>query len=415
MDMPSSIENSSIWKSITAGKDKLKDIIDPLAAKSKSKMDGATDKWYDKWKDKFEENKLDKEMNSKSIFNLTQEPIEGANDVITLEELSGVQGFAAYLIECTRPEQTDENEKEKGKVTSGFAIRRPLLGTAEKSNAPASLYLNIPYYISDTTTVNDLAPKIGDNTLYDSLKGPGVNSNVSFNFLLQNIQQIYVENVQLVQTFGKTYFFFFGAKPTSVMASGILLNTPDFNWRNDFLANYLDFLRGTKASLAGRQVTLAYDDLFLTGYILSFTMSESADSRDLANFTFEMVLTNIMIAPSITIKGKTPHDYESSKDKLTKEYYEYLGPSGLTTKDLAPPPKATVHVYTSFADILQKYCGFNIRWINRIKTALNIVKGGNIKEIAATAAVWWSTAAAKRGAHIYELDRILTNKPDEVL
>jgi hypothetical protein len=381
-------------------------------------------------------------MTTKSVINLTSDPVEGSSmpSINVIQDLAGSSGtvpFAAYLIKSSPPIKPVVEDK-KNKASSGFAIRRPILGMVEKTNAPASLFLSTGSQwkqgkdgTAQIVNPEDLYKK-GPENLFDSLKGPGAQASVTFNFLMQNISQTYTENMQMIQTFGKTYFFFFGHRPTTLSVQGILPNTQDFNWRNDFLANYLTHLRGTKAALKDREVTLAYDDLFLSGYIINLNITETAEWRDLANFAFDMIVTRVTIAPPYHLSGKTPHDYESNPRRtetrdalgnvsssnvegLTQEYWEYLGPLGPTTKDGRPPAKKTIYIYTSFADALSRYIGFNYSSITRIKTYINLLRTGDKKALQQLLLVQWSTSAKRRGANVFELGRIATTKPSILL
>lgn len=332
----------------------------------------------------------------KSILNLTSDPLDVSYPQINTDDIEG--NFQAYMIECSDPIDTKQDKDNYSRT--GMRARRPILGTAEKRNTFASLYL---------TDVNDGGAPKPQQRLYDSLEDYNVpTQKVTVNFLIQSINQAIAEQAQIIQTFGKTYFLFFGQRPMAVNLSGVLLNTPDFNWRNDFIRNYMEFLRGGEAAVRNRQATLAYDDLILSGYIMGLNTSQTSEMTELVNFRLDFIVTKISIMPS--------YDYESYRSSegfstgessgLTKEYFEYVGAYGNTTKDGKKQEDKSIYVYTSFPDILANTIGFNYRSITRIKTLSNIIREGDAKTMLSTAGVTWSNYAKKKGAHVYELDRI---------
>jgi hypothetical protein len=100
------------------------------------------------------------------------------------------------------------------------------------------------------------------------------------------------EKAQVVETFGQEYTFFFGRKPTAVSVSGMLINTLDFNWKNEWLKNYDLYLNGTKCAENQARVYLGYDDVLMEGYIAATGVIQSMDSPYVCPFQFQLLLTN---------------------------------------------------------------------------------------------------------------------------
>lgn len=112
------------------------------------------------------------------------------------------------------------------------------------------------------------------------------------NFLLQAMQESRMEKMQVVQTFGAPFVFFFGEHPRMVAGSGILLNTEDFNWRAEFLENYDRYLRGTRCVENKTRVTLSWDDIVVEGYFVKVDLTETTDAQNFVRMEFQMFLTN---------------------------------------------------------------------------------------------------------------------------
>jgi hypothetical protein len=159
-------------------------------------------------------------------------------------------------------------------------IRRPLSGTSLKTERHA--YISV--YSTFSTTGG------GDMALIDS-SAPGGQGAYNHNFLLQSVEFTKSEKSQVLQTFGQEYAFFFGAKPTVVSVSGMLINTRDFNWKNEWVRNYDRYLGGTKCAENKARVYLGYDDVLMEGYITATAVIQSMDSPYVCPFQFQLLLT----------------------------------------------------------------------------------------------------------------------------
>lgn len=112
------------------------------------------------------------------------------------------------------------------------------------------------------------------------------------NFLLTGSQESRQEKFQIMETFGVPYIFFMGERPRIYQYSGILLNSLDFQWRNEFWANYDEVLRGTRLVDRGARVVLTLDDIVAEGYILQANATEDSQVKELVQFQFQFFVTN---------------------------------------------------------------------------------------------------------------------------
>lgn len=116
-------------------------------------------------------------------------------------------------------------------------------------------------------------------------------TNQYTNFFIQQVAEERHEKKQLVETFGDAFIFFFGESPRVTQVSGVLLNSADFNWRNEFWANYERYFRGTRLVEQNARLYLIYDDLIIEGYMLSAQAQDSASTPNLVQFNFTMFVT----------------------------------------------------------------------------------------------------------------------------
>ena len=168
--------------------------------------------------------------------------------------------------------------------TEQFNVRRPLFGISIKEATYASISV-VTSTGEKVALIDSSGPAHSDN---DGKSGE------NHNFILQSVQFSRQERVQIQETFGDFYTFFFGERPSTANISGILMNTVDFNWKNEFMRNYDKYLRGTKCVETRSRVYLAFDDVVLEGYVLNVSNVYSAQNPYLVPFSFSFLITNYM-------------------------------------------------------------------------------------------------------------------------
>ena len=159
-------------------------------------------------------------------------------------------------------------------------VRRPLYGMKVKEARFAFISV---YQAGADGTLKPIS-------LTDS-SAPGGTSNANHNFILQSVSEQRQEKVQIIETFGDHYSFFYGEKPTVLTVQGMLFNTVDFNWKNEWLQNYENLLRGTRCVENRARVFLGFDDVLVEGYILGTTVQYDKDLPNLCPFGFQLLVT----------------------------------------------------------------------------------------------------------------------------
>lgn len=174
------------------------------------------------------------------------------------------------------------NEKEEANnPNKQNNIRRPFYGIQVKD--PRFAYISV--FQDAGVQGGSLIPI----SLKDS-SAPGGWSNSNHNFILTDVSESRQEKMQVIETFGDHYTFFYGEKPIVLQCSGVLINTQDFNWKNEWWYNYNNFLRGTKAVEHRSRVFLGFDDVLVEGYIMNCSAQYSKDQPNLAPFSFSILL-----------------------------------------------------------------------------------------------------------------------------
>ena len=163
-------------------------------------------------------------------------------------------------------------------------VRRPLDGILRKPDRSAFLSI----YRMDGSQFQHIS--LLDSSAPSAVEGQGY-SEATHNFSLNSITQSRQEKVQIVETFGPFAAFFYGEKPIVLQCQGVLINTADFNWKNEWLQNYDRYLRGTKCVEYKARVYLGFDDVLVQGFILATTVSMNAENPYACPFNFSMLLT----------------------------------------------------------------------------------------------------------------------------
>lgn len=147
----------------------------------------------------------------------------------------------------------------------------------------------------ETFVTLEVKTKDGKNLLLFDEGGAIEKGDISFtskysNFLVQSVSENSMEKSQIIETFGPAFVFFFGTRPRMVNIQGLLLNSADFNWKNEWWANYETYLRGTQLVSSNTMVYISYEDTIIVGYIMSASTDTQADPSEYVPFQFQMLV-----------------------------------------------------------------------------------------------------------------------------
>ncbi len=208
-------------------------------------------------------------------------------------------------------------------------IRRPLMGVLRKPSTFA--YISVYAAASDNSSLKPISILDSSGPESTPTKGGPTSghttgySNANHNFILQTVQMQRQEKAQIIETFGDEYAFFFGERAQFVQFNGMLLNTSDFNWKNEWLRNYDLFLRGTRCVEMKARVYVGFDDVVCSGYIMTTQVQLLQDNQYLCPFSFQMLLTGYQ---DLSVGNST---YVQSLEDV-REYPDqgFLGPFALS-------------------------------------------------------------------------------------
>ena len=210
----------------------------------------------------------------------------------------------AVIIELQEDPFTEafDSETEQAKKLE-LTPRRPLRGIQLRKDQPA--YITIIDKFGKPYPPNGLIDAGGEED--EMGKGRSIRYT---NFLVQSYTAQRKEKQQIIQTFGDDFAFFYGEQPKIYQVQGVLMHTADFNWRNEFLYNYENYLRGTKLVENKARAYIIQGGLMWEGYLLSFNHQESSAQPYHVGFSFQMLVTAETIVDSVGDVAFPISDYQ---------------------------------------------------------------------------------------------------------
>lgn len=208
--------------------------------------------------------------------------------------------------------QRENEAQRRAQTRNPGSVRRPTRGFEIKQDTYA--VLRVLKANGEYINVIDSAG--------DILEGEGsvARTNQYTNFFIQQVSEERHEKQQIVDTFGDAFIFFFGEAPRITQVSGFLLNTADFNWRNEFWDNYERYFRGTRLVEQNARLYLIYDDIILEGYMLSAQAQDDTNLPNVIQFSFTMFITGYSTISALGSPNyPTPSGGSAQSEAATKQ------------------------------------------------------------------------------------------------
>lgn len=126
-------------------------------------------------------------------------------------------------------------------------------------------------------------------------------------FFLESVSVPRQERVQVIETFGEWYAFFYGEAPSVYTFNGVLLNAANVNWLNEMDSYYDSFLRGTRTVLQQATVHMMFNYQKIEGFVTNFTYQIIAQEALGVRFSMSMLVSRRAILPRLgsTLQGDT--------------------------------------------------------------------------------------------------------------
>lgn len=126
---------------------------------------------------------------------------------------------------------------------------------------------------------------------YMSQKTKGTYYGVFNNFAVTSVSEAREELVRINLNFGGNWnAFFFGENPRVFTVQGLLLDSPEYPYYQEFLAAYDTYLSGRKAIANKMEVVMTYDGRIISGYLLKLVNENNAEQYNLKSFSFTILV-----------------------------------------------------------------------------------------------------------------------------
>ena len=216
----------------------------------------------------------------------------------------------AVFVELQEDPFNEAFQQEKSTAQSAdLRIRRPTRGFQLRQDKPA--YLTIIDKYGENYPPNGLVDSAGAEDEF------GIGHSARYtNFMVTQFSSPRAEKKQIIQTFGEDFIFFYGEQPRIGTIQGYLLHTADFNWRNEFMYNYENYLRGTKLVEANARAYIFQAGVLWEGYAIGFAVQQASQQPNHVTFELQFLITN-----------------ETIVDNVGDVSFPILGPSGTGSLD----------------------------------------------------------------------------------
>lgn len=156
-------------------------------------------------------------------------------------------------------------------------VRRPLRGLQHQKDSHATIRV----FRDDGTAV----------PLVNSSRPADKEAFMTANFLLQSVSMPRQEKLQVIENFGEPFGYFSGARAQFVNFNVMLINSADFNWRSEWVANYENTFRGTRLVELKARMYIFFDDLLVEGYMMNTSVDMTSTDPFLVPCSFSMWVT----------------------------------------------------------------------------------------------------------------------------
>lgn len=237
------------------------------------------------------------------------------------------------------PGATPKYARNEGRIDNDFR------------NTMAKLFLPVPKYDEsffntfDDDTTKTLARVIGGTVNTSGSGGQTAGGPGYIDFLLQNVQHNLQERSQVVELLADEHVaYFFGQGANVFNYSGTLLNTKQDDQAMNMFRLYRDMLRGSKLASRGTLVSVKYGDLVVSGAIMNFQFSMSAEMEMAVPFSFGLLVKQIITLPNPYYGVVSDTTAFTQSDDVIRGLSSIVTTAG--TPVAAPAPEATTPAAT---------------------------------------------------------------------
>ncbi len=177
-------------------------------------------------------------------------------------------------------------------------------------------------------------------------------TNFNNNFLVQSMTFSRDEKMQVIETFGENYVYFFGNRSPVANFRGLLLNSQTFEWFAEFDTNYVNSFRGTRAAARGQEITITVDGVIYYGHIHNVSYDLNSEQPQSLGVSFSMHVAKVQHLTDPTVIKNKAKSVAEILDEVSNSGADAL----LNTLILGGPQSSSVtRSFASLSDELAFY------------------------------------------------------------
>jgi hypothetical protein len=176
--------------------------------------------------------------------------------------------------------------------------------------------------------------EMDNSDLYKSAVNAFLSNGGFFDFIATSISISHREKTQVSPLFGDDYLvLYFGREPPTILISGILYNSVNAEWWDQFVLVYKNAMRGSKLGTFKKGVYLSYYDYRVYFSVMSFDERITSELQTTVPFSITGVVHNIKVVTQKVKYVATRDDAINilGEDILSKSGSRYIRKGKLIT------------------------------------------------------------------------------------
>jgi len=219
-------------------------------------------------------------------------------------------------------------------VIDAITVRRPGYGVFPQKPNWATL---------EVISMEDKKPIEIFNSCYKGGAGPGTT-----NFIMQGMRWAPSEATQVIRSYGDWYLSDIGEEPDILMVSGVLLESANFPWFREWMANWEQYLRARRCIINRTTINLTIDNVTWRGYMMQCEVNRTHSFQSswmVLPITFQIVLRDVVDNTETDAVRVGPGKVGQDEDPVIDFYKNQLVPGDESFTSAAPIVGSAIDAY----------------------------------------------------------------------
>lgn len=211
---------------------------------------------------------------------------------------------------------------EDPRPIDAITVRRPGYGVFPQKPNWATL---------EIISMEDKQPIEIFNSCYKGGAGPGTT-----NFIMQGMRWAPSEATQVIRSYGDWYLSDIGEEPDILMVSGVLLESANFPWFREWMANWEQYLRARRCIINRTTINLTIDGVTWRGYMMQCEVNRTHSFQSswmVLPITFQIVLREVVDNTETDAVRVGPGKVGQDEDPVIDFYISQFTPADVLSSE----------------------------------------------------------------------------------